>query len=281
MCHTLLIRVALAAPRMADDRGRACFCGRYSHQLGKHYVDFPDGTQITYNLAECWGKGIMYGERICDYLGTMEYKDPKNNLLYVRVALGSIDRSIDDDEVVCADTPARAHSAQLKFNPEVSSWFGFSKKKLLSDYLLGGIYEGDCVDEKKKICHIDGTWLGSIEFDGLPYWKFDESPAKFMPIAVDSPLPSDCRYREDIIYLKAQDIPAAGEYVQPSHYLLLPLNSLTRSLTCSVRQCRWKHTLEERQRRDARLRKDWEKQNKKGAKKDKKSDKKSKKDSSQ
>ena len=173
------------------------------------------------------------------------------------------------------------HSAQLKFNPEVSSWFGFSKKKLLSDYLLGGIYEGDCVDEKKKICHIDGTWLGSIEFDGLPYWKFDESPAKFMPIAVDSPLPSDCRYREDIIYLKAQDIPAAGEYVQPSHYLLLPLNSLTHSLTCSVRQCRWKHTLEERQRRDARLRKDWEKQNKKGAKKDKKSDKKSKKDSSQ
>ena len=120
MCHTLLIRVALAAPRMADDRGRACFCGRYSHQLGKHYVDFPDGTQITYNLAECWGKGIMYGERICDYLGTMEYKDPKNNLLYVRVALGSIDH---DDEVVCADTPARAQcAAQVQPRGEQLVW---------------------------------------------------------------------------------------------------------------------------------------------------------------
>jgi hypothetical protein len=67
-----------------------------------------------------------------------------------------------------------------------------------------------------------------------------------MPISVSSPLPSDSRYREDIIYLKAGDIPAAGE---------------------------WKHTLEERQRRDARLRKDWDKQQKrtdKKAKKDKK-----------
>lgn len=174
---------------------------------------------IVYNLGEVWARGIMYGDRVCEYLGTMEFRDEKNNLYGV-----------------------------IKFAPEVSSWFGWSKKKLPSDYFTGGIYEGDCADDTKKLCAADGTWLGCVEFDGIEYWNFEMDLEKFAMTKVAEPLPSDCRYREDIIYLHAEDIQGASE---------------------------WKRNLEEKQRRDAKLRAAYQKARKKQDKADKKALKKS------
>ena len=59
-------------PVAADSGGR--------QQLGDHFVEFRDGSVIVYNLGEVWARGIMYGDRVCEYLGTMEFRDEKNNL---------------------------------------------------------------------------------------------------------------------------------------------------------------------------------------------------------
>ena len=49
----------------------------------------------------------------------------------------------------------------------------------------------------------------------LRYWNFEMDLEKFAMTKVAEPLPSDCRYREDIIYLHAEDIQGASEYVVP------------------------------------------------------------------
>jgi len=172
-------------------------------QMGDHHITFPDGGHITYNLAEVWARGIMFGDRVVEYDGEMFFRDKVNNLI-----------------------------GKLKINPEVASWFGWGKKKLPSDYIKGGIYhmDADGNETGENLCEVNGTWLGCLEFDGLPYWSFELQMPKSLPVAVDIPLPSDCRFREDVIFLKAEDIPSAAE---------------------------WKHNLEEKQRRDARLRKEY------------------------
>lgn len=51
---------------------------------------------------------------------------------------------------------------------------------------------------------VEGSWLEFIAFDGVPYWEIGKlDPIK--PIKTEDPLPSDCRFREDIVYLAMGD----------------------------------------------------------------------------
>lgn len=47
---------------------------------------------------------------------------------------------------------------------------------------------------------IRGSYLESLEFDGDVFWELEKSPI-YKGIQEFNPLPSDCRYREDMIYL--------------------------------------------------------------------------------
>ena len=99
-----------------------------------------------------------------------------------------------------------------------------------TDYLEGMIYTPSAKNPEQKVVksRIEGSWLGCIVFDGQQYWAFDQG-AKFAAIPIDNPLPSDCRYREDLVHLKKGDMEGAQA---------------------------WKQKLEEKQRRDAKLRKE-------------------------
>lgn len=58
---------------------------------------------------------------------------------------------------------------------------------------------------------VEGSWLESVEFDGKRYWdleKIDPAPL----IKTNYPLPSDCRFREDLMYLAKKDLVKAQEY---------------------------------------------------------------------
>jgi len=173
------------------------------HQEGSHVIDFKlDGGQITYKLPEVWVRGIMFGERIIEYDGLVTFHDEKNKIL-----------------------------AEVKINPEAGgSWFSW-KKKVPTDYLDGAIYTyTNSVEDKKQVSKIEGSWLGCILFDKEYYWNCKNGPPKFAPIPIENPLPSDSRFREDIINLKAGNIEKASE---------------------------WKTKLEDKQRAEARLRKDY------------------------
>ena len=58
---------------------------------------------------------------------------------------------------------------------------------------------------------VTGSWLENVCFDGKVYWDLEKiEPASLMK-SLD-PLPSDCRYREDLIYLSRKDLQKAQEY---------------------------------------------------------------------
>jgi hypothetical protein len=50
-----------------------------------------------------------------------------------------------------------------------------------------------------------GSWVEFIEFDGKKYWDIEViSPAEL--ISANKTLPSDCRFREDLIFLAEKDL---------------------------------------------------------------------------
>lgn len=167
-------------------------------QLGAHIIEFPDGGKIEYHLPDVWVRGVMLGDRIVEYDGEIIFKDAKNNL-----------------------------SARLQFNPDSGGWFWSAK--VPTDHFRGGIYKNadGNADPKQLACPLTGTWMGCVDFNGKKYWSHKDNLPVFVPTPVEEPLPSDCRYREDIIYLKTQDLAAAAD---------------------------WKKRLEEKQRAEARLR---------------------------
>eukprot|EP01098_Paradermamoeba_levis_P006838 TRINITY_DN2846_c0_g1_i1.p1 TRINITY_DN2846_c0_g1~~TRINITY_DN2846_c0_g1_i1.p1 ORF type:complete len:369 (-),score=119.45 TRINITY_DN2846_c0_g1_i1:98-1204(-) len=181
------------------------------HQKGPLFIEFPDGTKIEFNLPEVWVKGVLYGERIIEYEGEVSFKDEKNNLL-----------------------------AEVTISPPGSSGFisrlcGYSDKPL-SDYMLGDIYkiskgddDGQDQIHKASFCKITGSWLGCILFDDVSYWDFRDNLKLHTTIPKENPLPSDARFREDLIHLAKGDEKGAQEM---------------------------KTKLENKQRRDAKLRKE-------------------------
>jgi hypothetical protein len=55
----------------------------------------------------------------------------------------------------------------------------------------------------KPICDISGSWLKTLIIDGKKYWDIDEDLPPRQRFCMDNNLlPSDWRYREDLIWLK-------------------------------------------------------------------------------
>lgn len=60
---------------------------------------------------------------------------------------------------------------------------------------------------------VEGSWLEYIDFNGKKYWNIETiDPAPL--VKINSPLPSDCRFREDLIYLAKKDLVKAQELIQ-------------------------------------------------------------------
>jgi len=184
------------------------------HQKGPNYVSFQDGTVISYNLPAMNVMGIIMGERIIEYIGTVEFTDEKNNL-----------------------------SCEIEFNPKEAKdggYFGFWSKQLIpSDHFKGTIMRvKESLSESKRqkrviepVGNVQGSWLGCIEFDDTSFWDFREDLEIYETIPVENPLPSDCRFRQDIECLAQNELDEASQ---------------------------WKSKLEEKQRREAKLRKEGE-----------------------
>lgn len=66
-------------------------------------------------------------------------------------------------------------------------------------------------DLEKEIATIEGSWLEKLVIGGKEVWNIN----KFVPqrqIAVLNPLPSDCRFREDLIFLKYNNLPMSEKW---------------------------------------------------------------------
>ena len=54
-------------------------------------------------------------------------------------------------------------------------------------------------ESRQQICKIEGLLLEKLEFDGVPYWSNAQKGYKLQ--MNDDVLPSDWRFREDLVWL--------------------------------------------------------------------------------
>ena len=59
-------------------------------------------------------------------------------------------------------------------------------------------------DIKEHICDITGSWLTNLIIDGQEYWHIDKMEP-MLPYPIPNSLPSDPRYREDLIWLRREN----------------------------------------------------------------------------
>lgn len=97
-------------------------------------------------------------------------------------------------------------------------------------------------DVEKQLAVLEGSWLNELKINGEYYWIVDRDlPVRQVPLCakdqMDVVLPSDWRYREDLLWLKYGFMAIAAK---------------------------WKLRLEVQQRKDRKHRQDVEKLRKKG-----------------
>lgn len=59
-------------------------------------------------------------------------------------------------------------------------------------------------DMKELICEIAGSWMTNLVIDDKEYWHIDKIEP-LLPIPIPNSLPSDPRYREDMIWLRREN----------------------------------------------------------------------------
>lgn len=155
------------------------------YQTGLNCVEFGDGTKITFTLPVLHIGGVMWGERVLYYEDVVSFKDEKNKL-----------------------------QCDITFNAEAVGFVKglFTKAKQPVDYFRGEIIRSSTEKGKKKdvVAVVDGSWLDHLDVDGKRLWSVETTlPHVIFP--ADDPLPSDCRFRDDLVALAEKDIPTARE----------------------------------------------------------------------
>lgn len=179
---------------MKDDKNRFKFHGFYDFnskpksfgsrliviQKGPNICEFQNNESVTYTLPKVMLLNCKSDEdRSSHYTGNMVFVDPKNGLKAI-LSFGKNKKNLNE-------------------------FIGFIRKyEFEKDYRFNADEELKSTKskniEKDVICKIKGDWLENLDFDNITYWHVDKNiPKPIIPIEV--PLPSDGRFREDLIWL--------------------------------------------------------------------------------
>ena len=145
---------------------------------GPTTVYFRDGQMITYQQPKFRLGGVLAGKRTLNWEGDLTFEDPTNNWVAV----------------------IKIQTSEKAFNPR--------KLKLKRDQFLGKIYTplGDRRDKIGEVlAELSGSWMESLKIEtpsgtSEVIWTIDDHKPLRHTIE-DCPLPSDWRYREDLIWL--------------------------------------------------------------------------------
>jgi len=154
-------------------------------RLGKFYIKFKDGNLFQIRLPQIIVKGISIGDRIFNYINKAIVQDLTNGLC-----------------------------SFIEMNPDERGFISsfFVSKKTFPDYFKGKIVDLKDVNiDEKGINHalkpnikdygkIEGEWTSYISFNNVEYWNNDKTKS-FIIFSHEFTLPSDGRYREDLINL--------------------------------------------------------------------------------
>jgi hypothetical protein len=160
-------------------------------------VEFNDGSKIKFCLPNLYAWGFVMGSRGLQYTAPIVVFDEKNEvkavLKYsadVKTGLTSYFASSRSDVVrgaIFKYDKAKHNSVCQKYSEK---WFNMIKEL------------GEMPDSIKVIHKVEGSWLREIRVDGELLWDLN-TELKHMQqhFFVENPLPSDCRFREDLIWL--------------------------------------------------------------------------------
>jgi len=151
--------------------GNAEFSGKFKGntmlggQAGPTTVKFSDGQAITYHYPSFKMGGMLVGKRDINWEGDMTFDDPANG-----------------------------------FNSILT--FGAKKKKNLFRKQVGKLDDvtGDLKIGDVVVGSAQGSWLSNLVVEDTEYWNIDREYPSWV-ILSKTPLPSDWRFREDLVYL--------------------------------------------------------------------------------
>jgi hypothetical protein len=135
---------------------------------------FPDGDKISFTIPYLWLRGLLWGDRVAEFHGEMVVQDKKNGVV-----------------------------AKIKFNPDaisfIASWFVAQTSPV-------DLFRGTLEQNGEVVSKIDGSWLSHLAFDGETFIEFkQENEGKVQPMPDNVTLPSDARFREDLVALSKGD----------------------------------------------------------------------------
>ena len=186
---------------------------------GANYIEFPDGHKYVVHYPLTKLSGLMWGARTVNIEGISTIDDLSNG----------------NKAIVVFDPKVPRFDSTIKptnFEGIIYKSNGNQQKKKIESL-------SDISNVDEEICEVYGDTLNELIIDGETFWIMDrEVPYRLYPMP--DCLPSDSRYREDLLWLHYEDQKYAQE---------------------------WKSRLEIQQRQDKKQRMDYEKLRSKGKKK--------------
>ncbi len=213
-------------------------------QIGLTHVDFLDGTRISFHLPAALVRGTILGDRNFTWVGNCRFTDEKNHLFsdvkfnpdeksaFTRL-FGATQRTPDDhirgeifydgppvddepsiSELLAADVPVHSTSTP----PNMAGHAGKKERKKKGKR---GSSSKASLFPTKHVSLCEGSWMDGIGFtpqhagggSGETEWYWTNQTIKpFKTILSETPLPSDCRFREDLIYLIAGNLDEAQKW---------------------------------------------------------------------
>lgn len=150
---------------------------------GFTHVQFQN-QRISFTQPQFVLGGTMYGDRTLNWIGEIEFKDPYNRL-----------------------------SATIRLGDDKHKW-GIKKKSMKKDDFIGKIWRIEQNGKKgEALSTVYGSWLKKFKYvygdKKEKMWELDKNlPMRHLP--ADFPLPSDWRYREDLIWLFRKNLEFAA-----------------------------------------------------------------------
>jgi len=212
-------------------------------QIGPTHVDFLDGTCITFNLPYALVCGTVIGDRNFTWMGTCRFVDELNGLscdlifnpdekngfarmfssqktpddhirgeVYYTGPLDldqvSFPRGKDAPVVNAVNEPV-ADAMRKKKEKETQKRRKDSKKPTDE-------HKEPLSQDRRFLGTVDGSWMDGwafypIDGDQVPMWS-KGTIAPFKTLLHEDPLPSDCRFREDLVYLIQGNMEEAQKY---------------------------------------------------------------------
>jgi len=140
--------------------------------------------------------GIMFGETCMLIKGPCIFMDKKNK---IKCAI-FFDYGEKKGMFTTSKTVSKDKVEGIIYIPKEGGEFSGSERRV-----------SELKDIKTEIARIKGSWFENVAINDVNYWHVD----KIMPLKIilpKNPLPSDCRYREDMIYLRRKNVSYADAW---------------------------------------------------------------------